>query len=116
MRPRLLVFILCRREGGPKAFQERAPGKKKTEKNEQTAAASKPPSTSESAGIRPDDGILAGLNPEQLQAVRHGTGPLMIVAGPGTGKTRTIIGLMYRFLKAERFQRILFLVDRTALA
>ena len=33
----------------------------------------------------------------------------------GTGKTRTIIGLMYRFLKAERFKRILFLVDRTAL-
>jgi len=34
----------------------------------------------------------------------------------GTGKTRrTIIGLIYRFLKAERFNRILFLVDRTAL-
>ncbi|MCD2449844.1 DEAD/DEAH box helicase family protein [Methylicorpusculum oleiharenae] len=33
----------------------------------------------------------------------------------GTGKTRTIIGLMYRFLKTERFKRILFLVDRTAL-
>ena len=33
----------------------------------------------------------------------------------GTGKTRTVIGLMYRFLKAERFMRILFLVDRTAL-
>jgi type I restriction enzyme R subunit len=33
----------------------------------------------------------------------------------GTGKTRTILGLMYRFLKAERFKRILFLVDRTAL-
>ena len=33
----------------------------------------------------------------------------------GTGKTRTIIGLMYRLLKAERFRRILFLVDRNAL-
>jgi type I restriction enzyme R subunit len=33
----------------------------------------------------------------------------------GTGKTRTIIGLMYRLLKAERFKRILLLVDRTAL-
>ncbi|MCC4266124.1 DEAD/DEAH box helicase family protein [Oceanimonas baumannii] len=32
----------------------------------------------------------------------------------GTGKTRTIIGLMYRFWKAERFKRILFLVDRMA--
>ena len=33
----------------------------------------------------------------------------------GTGKTRTIVGLMHRFLKSERFKRILFLVDRTAL-
>jgi type I restriction enzyme R subunit len=33
----------------------------------------------------------------------------------GTGKTRTIIGLMYRFLKADRFKRILFVVDRTSL-
>ena len=33
----------------------------------------------------------------------------------GTGKTRTILGMIYRFLKAKRFRRILFLVDRTAL-
>ena len=33
----------------------------------------------------------------------------------GTGKTRTIFGLIYRLLKAERFRRVLFLVDRTAL-
>jgi len=39
----------------------------------------------------------------------------LLAMATGTGKTRTIIGLMYRFLKAERFRRILFLVDRTAL-
>lgn len=33
----------------------------------------------------------------------------------GTGKTRTVLGMIYRFLKTERFRRILFLVDRTAL-
>ena len=33
----------------------------------------------------------------------------------GTGKTRTILGMIYRFLKTNRFRRILFLVDRTAL-
>ena len=33
----------------------------------------------------------------------------------GTGKTRTILGMIYRFLKSGRFRRILFLVDRTAL-
>jgi DNA helicase-2/ATP-dependent DNA helicase PcrA len=36
------------------------------------------------------DAQLAGLTPEQTQAVRHGEGPLLIVAGPGTGKTRTL--------------------------
>src|SRR3954453_8835855 len=34
--------------------------------------------------------LLAQLTPEQAAAVRHGPGPLLIVAGPGTGKTRTL--------------------------
>jgi DNA helicase-2/ATP-dependent DNA helicase PcrA len=34
--------------------------------------------------------ILKGLNPEQKKAVCHGPGPLMIVAGAGTGKTTVI--------------------------
>lgn len=33
----------------------------------------------------------------------------------GTGKTRTVLGMIYRFLKTNRFKRILFLVDRTSL-
>src|SRR5207244_3340966 len=35
--------------------------------------------------------FTAELNPEQLAAVEHGTGPLLIIAGAGTGKTRTLI-------------------------
>src|SRR4051794_33987170 len=38
----------------------------------------------------PDDPLTAGLTPEQAAAVRHGRGPLLLVAGPGTGKTRTL--------------------------
>lgn len=34
--------------------------------------------------------ILQGLNSEQKQAVCYGNGPLMIIAGAGTGKTRVI--------------------------
>jgi len=35
--------------------------------------------------------MLDELNPEQLAAVRHGDGPLLIVAGAGTGKTATLV-------------------------
>ncbi len=40
----------------------------------------------------------------------------LLVMATGTGKTRTIIGLTYRLIKADRFRRILFLTDRRLLA
>ena len=34
---------------------------------------------------------LDGLNEEQRQAATHAGGPLLILAGAGTGKTRTLV-------------------------
>jgi type I restriction enzyme, R subunit len=48
-------------------------------------------------------------------ALARGVRRALLAMATGTGKTRTVIGLMYRFLKTERFHRILFLVDRTSL-
>ena len=45
--------------------------------------------------------LLAGLNEEQRAAALHETGPLIIVAGPGTGKTRTLTHRMAYLVRAR---------------
>ena len=48
-------------------------------------------------------------------AIMDGEDKALLSMATGTGKTRTILGMIYRFLNSKRFNRILFLVDRTAL-
>lgn len=49
------------------------------------------------------------------KAIVDGSRTALIAMATGTGKTRTVLGMIYRFLKTGRFHRILFLVDRNAL-
>lgn len=62
------------------------------------------------------------LRPYQIAAIRAveagvaaGHRALLLAMATGTGKTKTCIALIYRLLKAKRFRRVLFLVDREAL-
>ena len=63
-----------------------------------------------------------GLRPYQKDAIKavesgiaKGQRELLLAMATGTGKTKTCIALVYRLLKAQRFSKILFLVDRSAL-
>ncbi|MGE3703517.1 MAG: type I restriction-modification system endonuclease, partial [Hyphomicrobiaceae bacterium] len=49
------------------------------------------------------------------KGISEGRRTLLLAMATGTGKTKTCIALIYRLLKTQRFNRILFLVDRSAL-
>lgn len=49
------------------------------------------------------------------KAISKGSTHALLAMATGTGKTRTVLGMIYRFLKTNRFRKILFLVERTSL-
>jgi len=69
------------------------------------------PQPAAAAAREPRD-FAAELNPEQAAAAMHGDGPLLIIAGAGTGKTRTLVyrvaHLIDRGIPAERLLLLTF--------
>jgi superfamily I DNA/RNA helicase len=61
------------------------------------------PGGRENAAPGPDR-LLADLTPEQAQAVTHSSGPLLLLAGPGAGKTKTLTHRAAYLLATERAQ------------
>jgi type I restriction enzyme R subunit len=74
------------------------------------------------ANLHQSPNDLPGLRPYQREAIAKveerlalGQRDLLLAMATGTGKTRTCVSLLYRLIRAKRFRRILFLVDRTEL-
>ena len=79
-------------------------GKYRTLYNQQQAAEPSQLSIQEFTPPPEDTPQLPQLNPEQQKAVQHDSGPALILAGPGTGKTRILI------------HRIAFLIHEKSIA
>ena len=61
-----------------------------------------------------DSAQIKAIN-KATEAIVNGKSTALLAMATGTGKTRTVLGLIYKMLESKRFRRILFLVDRVSL-
>ncbi|XPV76908.1 MAG: UvrD-helicase domain-containing protein [Desulfovibrio sp.] len=73
-----------------------------------------PCNTQSSSISTPDDEDLMDIvyNDQQIKALEHAPGPILVMAGPGTGKTQTLLGrinfLMDREVSADKILALTF--------
>jgi len=65
-------------------------------------------------GLNLRDYQIRAIN-KATEAIVGGKSTALLAMATGTGKTRTVLGLIYKMLESKRFRRILFLVDRVSL-
>lgn len=66
------------------------------------------------AGLNLRDYQIRAVN-KATEVIMNGNRTALLAMATGTGKTRTVLGLIYKMLESRRFRRILFLVDRVSL-
>ena len=84
---------------------------------EQKLLHNKPDFLRDKAGLSLRDYQIKAINKVEQSLIQNpDIKRILIAMATGTGKTRTIIGLVYRLIQSNRFRRVLFLVDRRLLA